>query len=108
MTHDSSRKRSYRPKSEVRPLQVYSGQTLVGELRDYGRGHVAAFKVDQRRRVGIGIFRTRVEAMRAISEGARSGGLDEARNRLLEPASYATGLPEHFLTAGRNQPLAAK
>jgi hypothetical protein len=120
----------------VQPLQVYDGQKLIGELKDHGRGSVDAFGVDQSRRVKIGTFQNRTDAMRAISEGIGSsctnsksdptggmrgaervsrqvaakphGCLDAARKRVLGPVAYTTGLPEHFLTAGRNQPLASK
>jgi hypothetical protein len=47
-------------------LQVYDGQTLIGELEDSGRGVVAAFKFDRKRRIKIGTYPTRISAMRAI------------------------------------------
>jgi hypothetical protein len=49
------------------PLQVYNGQLLVGEIEDRGRGIVAAFKFDRKRRIEIGTYRTRIAAMRAIA-----------------------------------------
>jgi hypothetical protein len=48
-------------------LQVYDGQTLIGELEDRGRGVVAAFKFSRKRRIEIGTYPTRIAAMRAIS-----------------------------------------
>jgi hypothetical protein len=92
----------------VQPLQVYDGQKLIGELKDYGRGNVDAFGVDQGRRVKIGTFQNRTDAMRAISRHVEFGCLDAARKQVLGPVAYTTGLPEHFLTAGRNQTLASK
>jgi hypothetical protein len=52
----------------VQPLQVYDGQLLIGELRDYGPGNVDAFRLDRKRRVRVGTYSTRLEAMRAISK----------------------------------------
>jgi hypothetical protein len=48
-------------------LQVYNGRLLVGEIEDRGRGIVAAFKFDRKRRIEIGTYPTRIAAMRAIA-----------------------------------------
>jgi hypothetical protein len=50
------------------PLQVYDGQALIGEVEDHGRRNVVAFKFDGSCRVEIGIFPTRIEAMRAVAK----------------------------------------
>jgi hypothetical protein len=53
----------------VPSLQVYSGQSLVGEIEDRGRGKVTAFRLDQRRRrIKVGAFATRILAMRALAK----------------------------------------
>jgi hypothetical protein len=49
------------------PLQVYDGQMLIGEIEDCGRGKVIAFRLDRRRRIEVGTFRTRIEAVRALA-----------------------------------------
>jgi hypothetical protein len=73
----------------VQPLQLYDGQKLIGELKDYGRGNVDTFGVDQRRRVKIGTFQNRTDAMRAISGHIEFGCVDAARRcsgrRLIRP-----------------------
>ena len=48
------------------PLQVHDGQTIVGEIDDHGRKNVVAFKFEGTRRVEIGVFPTRIAAMRAV------------------------------------------
>jgi hypothetical protein len=52
----------------VPSLQVYSGQSLVGEIEDHGRGRVIAFRLDHpRRRIEVGTYPSRIAAMRAIA-----------------------------------------
>jgi hypothetical protein len=52
----------------VPSLQVYSGQSLVGEIEDHGRGKVIAFRLDQRRRrIKVGTYPTRIAAMRVLA-----------------------------------------
>jgi hypothetical protein len=53
-------------------LQVYNGQILIGEIEDGGRNKVAAFKIGGTRRIKVGVFATRILAMRALS-GDREG-----------------------------------
>jgi hypothetical protein len=53
------------------PLQVYDGQMLVGEVEDHGRGNVVAFRFDDSDRVEIGIFPTRLDAMRAVAKASQ-------------------------------------
>jgi hypothetical protein len=53
-----------------RNLQVYSGQVLVGEIEDHGRGKVIAFRLDRRRRIKVGTFPTRIAAMRELARPA--------------------------------------
>jgi hypothetical protein len=53
------------------PLQVYDGQLLLGEIEDHGRRNVVAFKIEgTKRRIKIGIFPTRILAMRAVAGSA--------------------------------------
>jgi hypothetical protein len=55
-------------------LQVYDGTRRVGELEDHGRGQVVAFTVEEaKRRVKIGVFRTRTLAMQAIATATGTG-----------------------------------
>jgi hypothetical protein len=54
-------------KRNAAPLQVYDGQTLIGEIEDGGRGRVIAFRLDRRRRIEVGTFPTRIDAIRALA-----------------------------------------
>jgi hypothetical protein len=56
----------------VAPLQVYDGQTLLGEIEDHGRGRVIAFRLNGRRRIEVGTFPTRIDAMRVLAKPIRS------------------------------------
>ncbi len=57
-------------KRNAMPLQLYSGQLLVGEIEDHGRGRVIAFRLDRRRRIKVGTYPTRRDAMRALARPA--------------------------------------
>jgi hypothetical protein len=58
-------------------IQLYDGQTLIGEIEDEGRKNVAAFKIEgTRRRIKIGMFPTRILAMRALSSMGERGERD--------------------------------
>jgi hypothetical protein len=46
---------------------VYDGRTAIGEIVDAGPGKVKAYSLTESGRVSLGSFRTRTEAMRAIS-----------------------------------------
>lgn len=48
-------------------LAEYDGRVCIGEIEEHGRGRVVAYAVGKRGRVKIGIFPSRVEAMRAVS-----------------------------------------
>jgi hypothetical protein len=52
------------------PLSVYDGQQLIGEIEDRGRRTVIAYRFHQRRRMKVGTFPTRIEAMRAVAKPA--------------------------------------
>jgi hypothetical protein len=54
------------------PIQVYDGQTLVGEIEDRGRRKVVAFRLEGARRTEVGTYATRLEAMRAVTTDRRS------------------------------------
>jgi hypothetical protein len=58
----------------VEPIQIYHGQLLVGEIEDYGRRNVMAFKFESSDRVEIGIFPTRLDAMRAVAKPKQCDG----------------------------------
>ena len=58
-------------KRNAAPLQIYDGQMLVGEVEDHGRGNVVAFKFEGSGRVEIGIFPTRIDAMRAVAKDSQ-------------------------------------
>jgi hypothetical protein len=63
---------------KAQPLQVYDGQYLLGEIEDRGRGQVIAFKIEgTKRRIKVGVFPTRLLAMRALSsaDGRRCAGV---------------------------------
>jgi hypothetical protein len=49
------------------PLQVYDGQKLIGEIEDFGRGSVTAHKFEGAARIKIGVFPTRIAAIRAVA-----------------------------------------
>jgi hypothetical protein len=55
-------------KASPTPLQIYDGQMLIGEIEDHGRRNVVAFKFEGTRRVKIGVFPTRIAAMRAVAK----------------------------------------
>jgi hypothetical protein len=60
------------------PLQVYDGQKLIGEIEDCGRRNVAAYKFEGPVRVKIGVFPTRIAAIRAVARPIAPGcGTDE-------------------------------
>jgi hypothetical protein len=67
------------------PLQVYDGQKLIGEIEDFGRGNVTAHKFEGAARVKIGVFPTRIAAIRAVA-------------RPIAPGCGADGLPGEVLT----------
>jgi hypothetical protein len=48
-------------------MQVYNGRVLVGEIEDHGRRTVVAFRFEGARRVKVGVYPTRTEAMRAVT-----------------------------------------
>lgn len=56
-------------KAERTTLSVYDGQVCVGEIIDQGRGRVVAYETGKGRRIKIGTFANRSEAMRAIIGG---------------------------------------
>jgi hypothetical protein len=66
-------------KGNAMPLQLYSGQLLVGEIEDHGRGRVIAFRLDRRPRIKVGTFPMRIAAMRALARPAED---PDARSRL--------------------------
>jgi hypothetical protein len=49
-------------------LSVYDGRQRVGVLEDKGRRTVVAFLIGPKRRVKVGIFRTRTAAVRALHQ----------------------------------------
>ncbi len=54
--------------NEIAPLQVYDGRTLIGEFEDRGGCNFVAFKIEgEKRRIKVGVFPTRILAMRALS-----------------------------------------
>jgi hypothetical protein len=75
-------------------LQVYSGQRLVREIEDRGRGKVSAFRIEGTERCAkIGVFPTRIAAMRAVIAAASreqgrasrrsAGGLSDRKQHYL-------------------------
>jgi hypothetical protein len=48
-------------------LQIYSGQDCVGEIEIHGRRKVVAFRLKGARRIKVGTYATRLEAMRAVT-----------------------------------------
>jgi hypothetical protein len=49
------------------PIQICNGQVVVGEIEDHGRRKVMAFRFEGARRIKVGIYATRLEAMRAVT-----------------------------------------
>jgi hypothetical protein len=65
------------PMRTAQPLAVYDGQKLVGEIEDRGRRNVIAFRIEgARRRIKVGVFPTRILAMRALSGAGERGQQD--------------------------------
>jgi hypothetical protein len=50
-------------------LAVYDGTTHVGDVKDCGKQGVISYAIGRVRRIRIGTFANRTEAMRAVSRG---------------------------------------
>jgi hypothetical protein len=87
---------------ERREVAVYDGQNHLGRIVIKGR-KFTAFSAKGAR---LGNFDDQKSAACAVVNATRDA--DEARSQILAPATNTTRLPEHFLTAGRAEPLAAK
>ena len=61
------------------PMGVYAGHLRIGEITDGGNGRVRAIDIEASgRRVDLGFYPTRRDAMRAISE-RHAGGPEPSR-----------------------------
>jgi hypothetical protein len=83
-------------RQERREVAVYNGQDQVGTIVIQGRKFTALDASGRR----LGGFDDQKSAACAVIAGPKAA--DEARNRVLGPVAYTSGLPEHFLTSNRH------